>query len=67
MPRLLAAAGTVFSAALIFRILDAPLCGYWSVGTHFIWHLLNAVALGLALLSVEGRAVSLSKLVRVQS
>ncbi len=67
MPRLLVAAGTVFSAALIFRILDAPLCGSWSVGTHFIWHLLNAVALGLALLSVEGRAVSLSNPVRAQS
>ncbi|WP_104668374.1 ceramidase domain-containing protein [Ensifer adhaerens] len=48
MPRLLVAAGTIFSAALVFRILDAPLCGSWSVGTHFIWHLLNAVALGLA-------------------
>lgn len=63
MPRLLAASGTIFSAALVFRILDAPLCGSWSVGTHFVWHLLNAVALGLALLSIEqlspgGRALS---------
>jgi hypothetical protein len=63
VPRLLVAAGTVFSVALIFRILDAPLCGSWSVGTHFIWHLLNAVALGLALLSTERRSASLSKLV----
>ncbi|MCY1329755.1 Ceramidase [compost metagenome] len=66
MPSLLVAAGTIFSAALVFRILDAPLCGYWSVGTHFIWHVLNAVALGFALLSIEqlspgGRADSLSK------
>ena len=65
MPRLLVTAGSIFSAALVFRILDAPLCGSWSVGTHFIWHLLNAVALGLALLSLErlspgGRGVSLS-------
>lgn len=67
IPRLLAAAGTVFSAALIFRILDAPLCGSWSVGTHFIWHLLNAVALGFALLSVVGRAVSWSKPVPSES
>ncbi len=67
MPRLLVAAGTVFSAALIFRILDAPLCGYWSVGTHFIWHLLNAFALGFALLSIEGRAVSWSKPVPSES
>ncbi len=72
MPRLLVAAGSIFSAALVFRILDAPLCGSWSVGTHFIWHLLNAVALGLALLSIEqlapgGRAVLLSNPVRTQS
>lgn len=65
MPLLLLGAGTIFSAALVFRILDAPLCGSWSVGTHFIWHLLNAVGLGLTLLSIERlspreRGVSLS-------
>lgn len=53
MPQLLVAAGTIFSAALVFRILDARLCGSWSVGTHFIWHLLNAAALGMALLATE--------------
>lgn len=29
-----------------FRTLDAPLCGVWPHGTHFLWHLLNAATLG---------------------
>ncbi len=32
--------------SLVFRTLDEPLCGVWPVGTHFLWHLLNAVMLG---------------------
>ncbi|MCK3775252.1 ceramidase [Ensifer sesbaniae] len=53
MPRLLVAAGIAFATALVFRMLDAPLCGSWPTGTHFIWHLLNALALGLALFATE--------------
>ncbi|MEY9628970.1 ceramidase domain-containing protein [Sinorhizobium fredii] len=53
MPRLLVAAGIAFATALVFRMLDAPLCGAWPTGTHFIWHLLNALALGFALLAAE--------------
>ena len=32
--------------SLAFRTLDAPLCAAVPVGTHFIWHLLNAAMLG---------------------
>lgn len=53
MPRLLVAAGIAFATALVFRMLDAPLCGAWATGTHFIWHLLNALALGFALFAAE--------------
>ncbi|MBT52927.1 MAG: hypothetical protein CMF72_05940 [Mameliella sp.] len=28
------------------RILDDPLCGVLPIGTHFVWHLLNATMLG---------------------
>ncbi|WP_323771379.1 ceramidase domain-containing protein [Antarctobacter sp.] len=28
------------------RILDGPLCAALPIGTHFLWHLLNAVMLG---------------------
>lgn len=33
--------------SLAFRTADMALCAAWSVGTHFLWHLLNAVLLYL--------------------
>ncbi|KAB6714262.1 MULTISPECIES: ceramidase domain-containing protein [Roseobacteraceae] len=27
------------------RMLDDPICALWPMGTHFLWHLLNAVVL----------------------
>jgi hypothetical protein len=45
---LLAAAG-VFAASLAFRTLDQPVCEAWPLGTHFLWHGLNAVVLFLLL------------------
>lgn len=53
MPPLLVAAGAAFSVALVFRILDAPMCSTWPIGTHFLWHTFNGIALGLALLAAE--------------
>lgn len=32
--------------SLTFRTLDEPLCARWSLGTHFLWHILNGVMLG---------------------
>ena len=32
--------------SLTFRTLDQPLCGALPIGTHFLWHILNAVMLG---------------------
>ncbi len=32
--------------SLVFRTLDAPLCRALPVGTHFMWHVLNAAMLG---------------------
>lgn len=32
--------------SLAFRTVDGPVCAVWPLGTHFIWHLLNAVMLG---------------------
>lgn len=37
----------VFTVSLIFRTLDQSLCATVPVGTHFIWHLLNAITLYL--------------------
>ncbi len=45
------AAGTMFAATGLFlasfaaRTLDAPLCSAFPLGTHFLWHLLNALVL----------------------
>jgi hypothetical protein len=46
------AALAVFLAAFTFRSLDMPLCDRWPpgtypLGTHFMWHLLNALLLFL--------------------
>ena len=54
-------AGLVFAVSLGFRMADQPLCDVWPIGTHFLWHVLNAVTLGLLLLAarqVRGVAAS---------
>lgn len=43
---LLLAAG-VFVASLFFRSIDAAICPVFPVGTHFLWHILNAILLYL--------------------
>jgi len=36
----------VLTLSLVFRSLDMPLCPQIPLGTHFLWHSLNAVMLG---------------------
>jgi hypothetical protein len=43
----LALAAAAFAISLTLRQLDLPLCSDWRWGTHFAWHLLNALTLGL--------------------
>ncbi|MDY8108668.1 hypothetical protein U0C82_05810 [Fulvimarina sp. 2208YS6-2-32] len=45
-------AGAVFAVSLTLRSLDGPLCGVWPVGTHFLWHVLNAVTLAILVLAL---------------
>lgn len=47
-PLLLTAAG-VFVVSLSLRTLDLPLCDGFPVGTHWAWHCLNALMLGILL------------------
>ncbi|WP_416897530.1 MAG: hypothetical protein ACMVY4_19005 [Minwuia sp.] len=47
--RWIGAAVLVFVPSFIFRTLDGPLCEDWAFGTHFLWHILNGVVLGLAI------------------
>ncbi len=43
--RALLVAGGVFTVSLVLRIVDPDVCGAFPLGTHFLWHNLNAVVL----------------------
>jgi hypothetical protein len=45
--RRLALGAGVFAVALAFRTVDLALCDAWPIGTHAVWHCLNAVVLWL--------------------
>ena len=50
-------AAAVFTASLGLRIADMPICAAFPLGTHFLWHILNAATLGLLLVALlKGRA-----------
>lgn len=42
----LAIGATVLCVSLVFRSLDEVVCDAVPIGTHFMWHVLNAVMLG---------------------
>jgi hypothetical protein len=42
----LAVGAGILTVSLTFRTLDQPLCAAWPLGTHFLWHILNATMLG---------------------
>ncbi|RXZ42016.1 ceramidase domain-containing protein [Crenobacter cavernae] len=50
-PCLLGAAGT-FVVSVGFRSADLAVCPRFALGTHFLWHLINAMVLALAVLGL---------------
>lgn len=42
----LAIGAALLLLSLLARMLDDPLCGVLPIGSHFLWHILNAVMLG---------------------
>lgn len=42
----MAAGAAILILSLTFRTLDQPLCAAVPMGTHFLWHILNALMLG---------------------
>jgi hypothetical protein len=38
-------AAVIFAISLTFRTVDIAICPQFPLGTHFIWHILNAVVL----------------------
>lgn len=49
-PWLVAAAG-VFLVSVMFRTLDPYVCEAYPLGTHFLWHSLNGLMLGLLMVA----------------
>lgn len=43
------AATATFLVSLAFRTIDVSVCGSFPIGTHFMWHLLNALMIALLL------------------
>ena len=46
----LAIGAGLLAASLVFRSIDRAVCPAFPLGTHFLWHLLNAVMLGWMIL-----------------
>jgi hypothetical protein len=46
---LLLATMGIFLASLTFRSIDDAVCSYVPIGSHFLWHILNGVALYLSM------------------
>lgn len=47
-----------FTLSLTLRQLDLPLCESWPLGTHFLWHLINALALWCSLKALTHQPTS---------
>jgi hypothetical protein len=45
-------AGLIFAVSLSFRTVDMAVCGAFPLGTHFLWHALNGVLLGVLLVAM---------------
>lgn len=52
----LAAAAAVFTLSLTLRTMDMAWCPILPIGTHWLWHGLNAITLTLVTLSLDRRA-----------
>ncbi len=53
--RALGRAAGLFCLALALRTVDQSVCQQFPLGTHFLWHLLNAVVLWIALGALQSR------------
>jgi hypothetical protein len=53
----------ILGLSLVFRTVDEAVCPAFPLGTHFLWHLLNAVMLGWMILVLvrHGRRINRGK------
>ncbi|MGL5009222.1 MAG: hypothetical protein ACRC6I_05030, partial [Paracoccaceae bacterium] len=54
----LAVGAGILVVSLAFRTVDGPLCGMVPMGTHFMWHILNAVMLGWMIAVYNGHRLA---------
>jgi hypothetical protein len=52
----LAVGAAILSVSLVFRTVDPVVCSAFLLGTHFIWHILNASMLGWMILVLAKHA-----------
>ncbi|WP_299775986.1 ceramidase domain-containing protein [uncultured Tateyamaria sp.] len=50
--RMIVFATAAFSLSLVMRTIDHSVCDLIGIGTHFLWHILNAVMVGLLLVTL---------------
>jgi hypothetical protein len=48
-------AGMLLAASISLRVVDLPLCAAFPIGTHFIWHILNAAVLYVVMVTALDR------------
>lgn len=60
LERVFVAGSVIFSVSLVFRTVDPALCELLPIGTHFLWHLLNATLLYLLLRGLIDHAAARS-------
>lgn len=56
-------AAAVFAVSLVFRIVDHDVCAAFPLGTHFVWHTLNALVLYILLRAAMAGAPARQSLV----
>lgn len=48
----IAGAAMVFTLSLAFRTIDLAVCSSFPIGSHFLWHILNGLMIGLLLVTM---------------
>jgi hypothetical protein len=54
-------ASFIFAVSLVFRTIDDAICAAWPLGTHFIWHVLNAAVLYILLRTAASAEAAIKK------
>jgi len=55
-------AALIFTVSLFFRTIDSAVCGAFPLGTHFVWHVLNAIVLYVLLITaIDARGAQINR------